>query len=368
MNGCCFPTPDAEEGERLDRKKEAGLLAAVLLVSALGGCGTEQAQKEQKKLRIGVSVYDQYDTFMAEVLSQFQAYAREKEKEWEIPITLDIQNADQSQLLQNSQMDDFIEEGCDLVCINLVDRTDASTIIEKAKSSDVPVIFYNRELVQEDLERWERLYYVGADALQSGEMQGEILVEQCRKDFAGIDKNGDGILQYIMLEGEAGHNDSMIRSMAVINKITESGYVVEKLEDDIANWNRDQAANKMSTFIEDHGNRIEVVLANNDDMALGAVDALQDSGIKMDSEQWPVILGVDGTVVGMRAVKNGEFLGTVLNDARGQARGMLELAKAIITGEPLDKEFQLQEGKYIRLPYQKVTRENLSEVQYSQIQ
>ena len=183
----------------LNRRKETGLLAAALMIFILGGCGTQEdpAQEEPKNLKIGVSVYDQYDTFMAEVLSQFQAYTREKEKDWGIPITLDIQDADQNQLQQNKQMDDFIEEGCDIVCINMVDRTDASSIIEKAKSNDIPVIFYNRELVKEDLERWEKLYYVGADAFQSGEMQGQILVEECRKDFSSIDKNGDGVLQYI---------------------------------------------------------------------------------------------------------------------------------------------------------------------------
>ena len=85
---------------------------------------------------------------MAEVLYQLQSYVREKEKEWGIPVTLDIQDAGQDQLQQNKQMEDFIEEGCDLVCINMVDRTDASSVIEKAKSNDIPVIFYNRELVK----------------------------------------------------------------------------------------------------------------------------------------------------------------------------------------------------------------------------
>lgn len=348
----------------MNRKKRTGILAVIILISMLGGCGEQENSAHQKpeNLKIGISVYDQYDTFMAEVISQLQLYAREKEKDWGIPVTLDIQNADQSQLLQNKQVDDFIEDGCDVICINLVDRTDASTIIEKAKSNDVPVIFYNRELVKEDLERWDKLYYVGADAFQSGEMQGQILVEQCEEDFAGIDKNGDGILQYIMLEGEAGHNDSMIRSMSVIEEITESGYTVEKLADEIANWNRDQAANKMSSFIGEYGDKIEVVLANNDDMALGAADALKDSGISRDSEHWPVILGVDGTTVGLKAVERGELLGTVINDARGQARGMIELAKTLITGEELSKEFELLDGKYIRLPYKKVTADNIHDL------
>lgn len=354
----------------LKKRSKAGLLAFIFILSFLEGCGTKEETEQEypKSLKIGISVYDQYDTFMAEVLYQLQSYVREKEKEWGIPVTLDIQDAGQDQLQQNKQMEDFIEEGCDLVCINMVDRTDASSVIEKAKSNDIPVIFYNRELVKEDLQRWEKLYYVGADAFQSGQMQGQILVEQCKKDFSSIDKNGDGVLQYIMLEGEAGHNDSMIRSMSVIKEITDSGYAVEKLADEIANWNRDQAANKMASFIEAYGDRIEVVLANNDDMALGAVDALKDSGIVPGTKSWPMILGIDGTDVGRKAVEKGEFLGTVLNDARGQARGMIELAWSIVSETPLDSELELQERKYIRLPYQKVTGENLSEIQTGQTQ
>lgn len=115
----------------------------------------------------------------------------------------------------------------------------------------------------------------------------------------------------------------------------------------------------MSSFLELYGSRIEVILANNDDMALGAVDALHDQGIEAGSSEWPMILGVDGTAVGMRAVENGELLGTVINDAKGQAQGMLELARAITAEKELDQRFQLLEGKYIRLPYRKVTGETI---------
>lgn len=220
--------------------------------------------------------------------------------------------------------------------------------------------------MEEDLERWEELYYVGADAFESGQLQGEILVEQCEQDFVSIDTNGDGILQYVMLEGEAGHNDSMVRSMSVINKITVSGYTVEKLADEIANWNREQASTKMTPFLNSYGSEIEVILANNDDMALGAADALKARGMDSQSDDWPVILGVDGTDVGLKAVEKGELLGTVLNDAKGQARGMLELAGSLILKKDLSPEYTLQDGKYIRLPYQKVTAENVSEIQSRQ--
>lgn len=339
--------------------------AAALTVAFLfSGCTPREALREEKPkdLKIGVSMYDQYDTFVSEIVSQLQAYAKEKGRELGISISLEVQNAEKSQILQNDQMDDFIQEGCDIVCINLVDRTDASTIVEKAKSSGVPVIFFNRELVKEDLERWDELYYVGADAFLSGNIQGDILVEDCKKNFSKIDKNGDGILQYVMLEGEAGHNDSMVRTMSVINEITDRGYLVEKLSDEIANWNRDQAATKMKQFIEEFGNDIEVVLANNDDMALGAVDALEAAGYESGTAEWPRILGIDGTAVGMDAVEDGKLLGTVLNDSKGQARGMLELAYSICMETKLPEEYELLEGKYIRRPYQAITAENLGEI------
>ncbi len=224
------------------------------------------------------------------------------------------------------------------------------------------MIFFNRELVQEDLERWDKLYYVGADAFESGEIQGKILVEECKEHFSRIDRNKDGVLQYVMLEGEAGHNDSMVRSMSVISEITKSGYLVEKLSDEIANWNRDQAANKMKQFMEKFGESIEVVLANNDDMALGAVDTLTAAGLTISDSRWPVILGIDGTAVGLDAVRDGQLLGTVLNDGKGQAQGMLELAYSIATGTKLSEEFQLLDGKYIRMPYQIVTRDNVEEI------
>lgn len=345
-------------------QREVGILAVCAGMVLAGGCSQPGIhEEEEESLKIGISVYDQYDTFVTEMVSSFQDYAKEKETEWGLPITLEIKNANNSQIVQNDQMDDFIEDGFDIVCINLVDRTDASTIIEKAKSNDLPVIFFNRELVEEDLERWDKLYYVGADAFESGKMQGEILVEECKKNFSRIDKNGDGILQYVMLEGEAGHNDSMVRSMAVINEITDRGYLVEKLSDEIANWNRDQAANKMKQFMEEYGDDIEVVLANNDDMALGAIDTLKDSGMSVTDEAWPEILGIDGTAVGLEAVKQGEMLGTVLNDFKRQAHGMLELAYSIKTEKPLSEEFELLDGKYIRLPYKIVTEDNLGEIQ-----
>lgn len=335
-------------------------IMCMLLVGAFfTGCGMGiQSEEEIKNIKIGVTVYNQYDTFVSEMMDEVIRYTDEMEEKYDISITLEVLNASSNQLTQNDQIDYFIERECDIVCVNLVDRTDASTIIERGKSADLPIIFFNRELVEEDLQRWDKLYYVGADAFESGIIQGEVLIKKLETDFDSVDKNGDGILQYVMLEGEAGHQDSIIRTMYVLNTVTEAGYQLEKLADEIANWNRDQGKTKMHQWLDAYDTEIEVVFANNDDMALGAIDALKEHGYFGTDEalQAPVVLGIDGTKPALEAVENDELYGTVLNDSAGQARGMLELAYAVVTGNKLDENFELLDGKYIRLPYQEISK------------
>lgn len=249
----------------------------------------------------------------------------------------------------------MVQDGCDIICVNLVDRTDPATIIDLAEKNNIPVIFFNRELVEEDLERWDRLYYVGAKAFESGVMEGEIAAEQFLKQ-PGADKNGDGVCQYVVLEGEAGHQDAIVRTEYSVNTIVSGGIEVEKLGYAIANWNRAQAQTQMTQLISQNGTKIELVLANNDDMALGAIDALKASELSRD--EWPIVVGIDGTDVGLEAVKNGEMAGTVYNDKEGQAEGMLELAFDLATNAGLD-DLDLENGKYIRLPHAKVGPEDV---------
>lgn len=126
--------------------------------------------------------------------------------------------------------------------------------------------------------RWDKVYYVGAEAGKSGVMQGELVAEAYRADPEALDRSGDGVLQYVMLEGEPGHQDSLLRTEYSIKAVTSANVTTEKLANDTANWNRGQAASRMSQWIDQFGGRIEVVFANNDDMALGALDALPRGG------------------------------------------------------------------------------------------
>lgn len=134
-------------------------------------------------------------------MTAFNAYAMQKQENTGITINVEIYNASGSQSTQNEQVESMIEDGCDVVCVNLVDRTDPTAIIDEAEKNSVPVIFFNRELVEEDLKRWDKLYYVGAEAFESGIMEGELAAEAFHEQ-AELDKNQDGIFQYVVLEGK----------------------------------------------------------------------------------------------------------------------------------------------------------------------
>ena len=326
----------------------AVVLTAAMVILMLAGCGKDT--ETAKKVKIGVTLYDQYDTFLSELMENFNQDITKN-------VTTEVYNAAQSQQTQNEQVRKMIEDGCSVICVNLVDRTDPTTIIDLARKNNVPIVFFNRELVEEDLQRWSGLYYVGADAFQSGILQGELAAVACNAD-SSIDKNGDGMIQYIVLEGEAGHQDAIVRTEYSVNTLIGAGVKVDKIGYAIANWNRTQAQTKVAQMIEQNGDKIELVLANNDDMALGAIDAYRASGILRS--KWPAIFGIDGTKEGLDAVKKDEMIGTVYNDGPGQAKAMFRLCYALATGSSTNN-IGLTDKKYIRLPYAKVTAANVND-------
>ena len=165
-------------------------------------------------------------------------------------------------------------------------------------------------------------------------------------------------LQYVVLEGEAGHQDAVARSESSVNRMLELGVKLDRLTYAIANWNRAQAKTQMDKIIRQYGADIELVLANNDEMALGAIDAFEASDLS--KAQWPLIFGIDGTEAGLSAVRDGKLAATIYNDAEGQAAAIFQLAHHLALDEPLS-DLHLVGDKYIRLPYEKVTRENVLE-------
>ena len=343
---CCSPSCRPPAGRRGGLSL---LLAGLLLLSGCGG--------KEEGLRIGTALYTKDDTFISTVAQNLEGMVREAESETGRQITLFLSDSESRQSTQMDQVDRFLNRGCDVLCINLVDRTAAAVIVDKAEAEGVPLIFFNRQPVAEDIQRWDGVYYVGADARESGELQGGLVLDAWRADRETLDRNGDGVLQYVMLEGEPGHQDSLLRTEYAVKAVTDGGVEVEKLASETANWNRAQGAARTVQWLEEFGDGVEVIFSNNDDMALGAIDALADT----PRDRWPLIVGVDATAPALEAVAAGQLYGTVLNDSRGQARAMMDLALALWNGEDPARAVELTDGHYVWLPYRPVTLENLEE-------
>lgn len=316
---------------------------------ASAAAGSPAAAAGASDKTVGVAVYKFDDTFMTAVRNSIQSAAEGK-------INVDIVDSQNSQPTQNDQVDLFVSKSYAALAINPVDRTAATSILDKAKNANIPVVFFNREPLQEDMQKWDKVYYVGAKAEESGTLQGQIAVDYWKAN-PNADKNGDGKIQYVMLTGEPGHQDAELRTEFSVKAITDAGIQVEELAKDTAMWDRVQGQEKMAAFLGSQGDKIELVLANNDDMALGAIEALKAAGYFSGDKFMPVV-GVDATAPAMDALKAKTLVGTVLNDAENQGKATLNLAMILAQGQTPSKDnigYDITDGKYIWVPYQKVT-------------
>ena len=205
--------------------------------------------------------------------------------------------------------------------------------------------------------QWEDLYYVGCDAEQSGVMQGEIAADYI-KNHPEVDKNQDGEIQYVLLEGEAGHQDAISRTDFSVKTLIEKEVNLEKLSYQFADWNRGQAENRMNRLISQYKDGIELVISNNDEMALGAVEAYRKAGY--EQAEWAVIFGIDGLDDALEAIKAGKMQGTVYNDKEDQALQIAKLAVEIFRGEDVNRN-KLKEGRYYVSEYQPVYSSNVED-------
>lgn len=330
------------------------LVAAALICILLCSCG--QDERNDNMLRIGVVLYDQDDTFINTIYQELEQMAQETEAADNIKIKLSLADSHSNQTAQLEQIDRLLDLKCDVLCVNIVDRTTAAVIADKAKDADVPIIFFNRQPVKEDILRWDKIFYVGTDAAQGGTLQGELVLDAWKND-PDLDLNGDTVLQYAMLEGEAGHQDTLLRTEYCVKTLVDAGVRVEKVAGATANWNRAQGCERVEQWLEQIDTDIEVIFSNNDDMALGAIDALTEAGIS----KMPLIVGVDATQPALKSVSEGTLYGTVLNDGKGIAKAMLDLSITLCSDTDLSNAVALEEDHYVWLASKAITKENLSD-------
>jgi len=252
-----------------------------------------------------------------------------------------------------------IENGIDKLRINpgnIGSDENVKKVVEAAKEKNIPVVFYNRKPSDEAIASYDKLYYVGIDPNAQGIAQGE-LIEKLWKENPDLDLNKDGVIQYVMLTGEPGHPDAVARTKYSISTLNDHGIKTEELHQDTAMWDTATAKDKMDAWLSGpNGSKIEVVICNNDGMALGAIESMKATGKILPT------FGVDALPEALVKIEAGEMAGTVLNDAKGQASATFNMVVNLAAGkEPTEGTELKLDNKIILIPSIGIDKSNVAD-------
>ena len=325
--------------------KKTAILSAVAL--AVGFATAAQAADT----RIGVTIYKYDDNFMALMRKEIDKEAKQLKG-----IELLMNDSQNAQSIQNDQVDVLLSKGVKALAINLVDPSAAPTIIGKAKPDNIPVVFFNKDPGGKAIGSYDMAYYVGTDPKESGIIQGDLIAKQW-KAMPAMDLNKDGKIQFVLLKGEPGHPDAEARTKYVVDQLNKQGIQTEQLFMDTGMWDAAMAKDKTDAWLSSsRANDIEVIISNNDGMALGALEATKAHGKKLP------IFGVDALPEALQLIKKGDLAGTVLNDGVNQGKAVVQLSNNLAQGKAANEGTNWKvENRVVRIPYVGVDKDNLSE-------
>lgn len=311
------------------RKIINSLIISIIIVPFFAGCANSVTYSKNEYKgnlpKVGVAIYKYDDEFMSYVRNSMEndAYGR---------VALNMNDSQNDQNIQLKQVDEMISMGVRALAINLVDPKAAQAVLNKAKAAKLPIIFFNKEPAAAVLNSYDNAWFVGTDSKESGILQGKMIVDLWNKNKLKWDKNHDGKLTYVLLMGEPGHPDAVARTKYALDEIRKAGIPVQELAEATAMWDSAKAKDKMDGWISEFNDRIEFVISNNDDMALGALDSLEKAGYLTGNKFIPVV-GIDAIPDAVKKIKDGSMAGTVLNDANNQAKAIIDLATNAASGK-----------------------------------
>ncbi|RKJ46827.1 galactose ABC transporter substrate-binding protein [bacterium 1XD8-76] len=351
------------------KKKIALLLVAAMTVASLVACGSsaedapaaaetetpaEEAPAEEAPAEeaaeapaadagsVAVFYYTYGDTYISSVRSALDAALDGA------GVAYQDYDSNNSQTTQTEQIDTAIAQGAKVLVVNQVDTGSDDTtknIIEKAQAADIPVIFFNRSVSEEVVTTYDKAVFVGTDYEMAGHMQGEMIGNYLVENYDTVDLNGDGVISYVMFKGQEGNAEADARTQFGVEDadkvLAEAGkeplsfydsnnsdkYLVDKDGAWSAAAATDYLQTAMSQYSEANNNMIELVIANNDEMAIGSVTALQNAGYNKEGATVIPVFGVDATDAAKDAIAAGSMIGTIKQDAEGMANTIAQIAQ-----------------------------------------
>lgn len=344
----------------MKRKLASLVLATAMLTSSMAAMPVfaEEAAAEETTAnadladkKVGVCIYQFSDNFMTLFRGELESYLEELGFSKD---NITIQDGANDQATQSNQIDAFIADGVDLLIINPVNSSSAESITDKVVAANIPLVYINREPSEDEEKRWEEngwdVTYVGCDARQSGTMQGEIIADL---GLDALDKNGNGKVDYIMIEGDPENIDAKYRTEFSVKALEDAGLEVNELDDQVGNWDQATAQQLVANSLSQYGDDIEVVFCNHDAMALGALQSIQAAGRTVGEDIF--LVGVDALTEALDCVSEGTMTGTVFNDHISQSHSAADAAANYLTGAGNEH--------YIGCDYVKVTADNVAEIQ-----
>lgn len=280
-----------------------------LLTTTACGAGDESAGGGDG-LRIGVTVYDM-SSFIAQGQEGMEAYAGENN------IDLIWNSAGGDVATQASQVEQLTNAGVDAIIIVPVQADSLGPQLQAAKAADIPVIAVNTTLTDES-------------AITSSVLPDDVAAGKQEMEMMADELGGKGNI--VILQGPLGSSPELDRTEGIESALAQNPGM-KVLAKDTANWTRAEAVNKVKNWISSFGEDIDGIVAENDDMGLGAVQALNEAGMKV-----PVV-GVDGIEDGLGAVQKGDFIGTSLQHGRVELATGLAVAQKVANGERVEREY-----------------------------
>ena len=333
-------------------KKFLCIILAIALVGTLAACGAKGTDTDSTtggsaapKGEISVFYYTYSDTYISSVRTAMDKLLDAT------GFTYNDYDANGSQTSQTEQIQTAIAKGSSMLIVNVVDTGSndaAQNIINLAKEKDIPVLFFNRSVDESVITSYEKCAFIGTDYEQAGHMQGKMIGEYLVKNYEKLDLNGDGKISYVMFKGQEGNMEAIARTQYAVedcNAVLKEAGKSELSFYDASNsnkyhvdqdglWSSAAATNYMSTILaqysEANKNAVELVIANNDEMALGAISALQSAGYNKDGKTVIPVFGVDATDAAKSAIGEGSMIGTIKQDADGMAKAITTIMNNLL--------------------------------------
>ena len=330
-------------------KKIIALLLTLAMAFSLVACGGSAGGNAGKADgEIAIFWYTFGDTYLSSVRAAMNETLNNSGAKYQ------DYDANGNQTTQTEQIQPAITKGASVLVVNIVDASsdDATqNIIDMAKNAGIPLVFFNRSVSENLLTAYDKAAYVGTDYTQAGHMEGKMIGEHLVANYDSVDLNGDGVISYVMFKGQEGNMEADARTQYGVEDanavLTAAGKPELKFYDD-ANaskylldhngaWSAAQGQEHMQTLLskynEDNGNMVELVIANNDDMALGAISALQAAGYNVEGARYIPVFGVDATDAAKEKIADKSMTGTIKQDAVGMANAVVLIAQNLVAGK-----------------------------------